>query len=89
MTDRKVGDFLQELMALAPKSGKHAFVRERAEHAYESFIKLMKLMRESYPASDAADLEKRFINSVKTEDFRKFKRGLNRIIAEERESQVK
>lgn len=82
---RQLGDLFKELMSIAPRSGKHSFIRERADHAYSSIMKLLDVLKESYGASDAADLEKRFLNSVKTRDIKKFHRGVSRIIKEEKE----
>lgn len=70
-------------MALAPRVGKHEFVSSSAENAYVSVMKLFASIREQYNDADADDLEKRFINSVKTADIRKFRRGLDRIRRED------
>lgn len=77
---------LEELMALAPRAGKHEFVSSAAENAYVSVMKLFGSIREHYGEADADDLEKRFINSVKTADMRKFRRGMDRIRREEDEA---
>lgn len=74
---------LEELMSLAPKIGKHEFVSNTAENAYVSAIKLFEAIRENYSPADAEDLEKRFVNSIRSSDIRKFKRGIARIKREE------
>jgi hypothetical protein len=39
----------------------------------------MSLIRENYDIETAAELERRFINSIKSSDPAKFKRGIKRI----------
>jgi hypothetical protein len=54
-------------------------VESRAEHIIASVINLIHLIQESYSQEHAADLNKRLINAIRTEDIRKFTRGMRRI----------
>jgi hypothetical protein len=45
------------------------------------------MIRENYDVETAAELERRFINSIKAADATKFKRGIKRI-QEDKNSQV-
>lgn len=74
----KFNSILREIESLAPKEGKHEFILAKGNHAYEAVIKLFELISEEYSEDVAADLEKRFINAIRTTDFRKFKRGIDR-----------
>lgn len=75
----KFNSILREIESLAPKRGKNGFVLEKGNHAYEAVRKLFELIEQEYDAETAADLMKRFINAARTADFRKFKRGIDRI----------
>ena len=70
---------LKEIEALTPKRSSEDVIEEKASHAFSSVRKLFQLALEEYGRDDAADLAKRFINSVKSGDFRKFKRGIDRL----------
>lgn len=73
--DRKFNSLLEELSA-APIPDKEQFIEHRAEQAIASFQNLRRLLRESFGPEESADLDKRLINALKTDDFEKFRRGL-------------
>lgn len=81
----RVINILREIELLAPKNGKHEFIVEKSEHAYEAVRKLFDLIESEYSDEDAEDLMKRFINAARTRDFKKFKRGIDRIKKEKME----
>jgi len=62
-----------------PKKDKNMIVESRADHVITSVINLVHLIKETYSEEDAQDLTKRLFNSIKTEDPRKFNRGMNRV----------
>lgn len=70
---------LREIEALTPRRPSEDVLEEKASHAFASVRKLFQLALEEYGREEAADLAKRFINSVKSGDFRKFKRGVDRL----------
>ena len=56
-----------------------AMTNTRASHAISAALNVINLLRENYTEEQAAELEKRFINSIRTNDPRKFARGIQHI----------
>jgi len=54
-------------------------VESRASNIIQGAVNLLALIRENYDIETAAELERRFINSIKTGDITKFKRGIKKI----------
>ena len=54
-------------------------IESRGSNIIQSAINLMTLIRVNYDIETAAELERRFINSIKGADPTKFKRGIKRI----------
>lgn len=70
---------LQELSDLGINRNADLVIESRGSNIIESAINLLKLIRENYDLETAAELERRFINSIKASDASKFKRGIKRI----------
>tara|TARA_B100001109_G_C18666788_1_gene382185 strand:- start:99 stop:278 length:180 start_codon:yes stop_codon:yes gene_type:complete len=51
----------------------------------ESAINLLNRISESYDPEVSQELERRFINSIRSGDPRKFKRGVDKIIEEKKD----
>jgi hypothetical protein len=71
--------FLQELSDLGLSRDTDLIVESRASNIIQSAVNLLTLIRENYDIETAAELERRFLNSIKTGDATKFKRGIKRI----------
>lgn len=71
--------FLQELSDLGLSRDTDLIVESRASNIIQSAVNLLSLIRENYDIETAAELERRFLNSIKTGDATKFKRGIKRI----------
>ena len=71
--------FLQELSDLWLSRDTDLIVESRASNIIQSAVNLLTLIRENYDIETAAELERRFLNSIKTGDATKFKRGIKRI----------
>jgi hypothetical protein len=54
-------------------------IESRGSNIIASAVNLLELIRENYDVETAAELERRFINSIKANDPAKFKRGIKRI----------
>jgi hypothetical protein len=54
-------------------------IESRGTNLIQSAVNLINLIRENYDIETAAELERRFINSIKSADVTKFKRGIKRI----------
>jgi hypothetical protein len=70
---------LEELSDIGLTRDTDSIVESRGSNIITSAINLMDLIRENYDAETAAELERRFINSIKGADPTKFKRGIKRI----------
>ena len=55
-------------------------IEASASNIIESSINLLNMIHRTYDQDNASELERRFINSIKSGDPRKFKRSINRII---------
>jgi hypothetical protein len=70
---------LQELSDLGVNRNKDLVIESRGSNLIESAINLLSLIRENYDLETSAELERRFINSIRTGEPAKFKRGIKRI----------
>ncbi len=70
---------IEELNSIADKKDNEAIIESRATHIINSAINLLSLIRENYNESDAGELERRFLNSIKGADTNKFSRGIRKL----------
>ena len=54
-------------------------MESRANHVISGAINLVNYIRENYDAEQAAELERRLINSIRSQDSTKFTRGVRRM----------
>lgn len=76
---RSTRSLLEELNSVYQRKNSEELIESRATHVINSAINLIKLIKESYPADQAYELERRFLNSIKGEDANKFIRGIRRV----------
>jgi hypothetical protein len=62
-----------------PEKDKLLITENRGSHAMASAINFIHFLQENYSKEEAEELVKRFVNSIKTDDPKKFYRGLNHI----------
>lgn len=67
---------LQELTDIRIHHHKDHLLESRGSNIIESAINLLAYIHDHYDPEIADNLEKRFINSIKTQDVKKFKRGI-------------
>jgi hypothetical protein len=70
---------LQELNDISLGRSPELVIETRASNIIQSAINLLDTIKEEYDIETAAELERRFINSIKASDPNKFKRGIQRI----------
>lgn len=70
---------LQELSDIGLSRDTDLVIESRGSNLIQSAINLIEMIRENYDIETAAELERRFINSIKAADPNKFKRGIKRI----------
>jgi hypothetical protein len=70
---------LQELSDVGLSRDTEHVIESRGSNIIQSAINLLEMIRENYDIETAAELERRFLNSIKGNDVSKFKRGIKRI----------
>lgn len=70
---------LTELTDLGISRDKDRVIESRGTNLIESAINLIGLIREHYDIETAAEIERRFINAIRTQEPVKFKRGMRKI----------
>ena len=70
---------LQEISDLGISRDKDRVIESRGSNLIESAINLLTLIRENYDLETAAELERRFINAIRTSEPAKFNRGMKKI----------
>jgi hypothetical protein len=70
---------LQEISDIGVARDPDLVIESRGSNIITSAINLLDMIRENYDVETAAELERRFINSIKGADPTKFKRGIKRI----------
>lgn len=76
---RATKSLLEELNTISLKKNSEAVVESRATHVINSAINLLAIIKENFPPEQAYELERRFINSIKTADPAKFTRGIRKL----------
>jgi hypothetical protein len=76
---KKTRSILTELQNFLPEGNKDAIIENRASHIIQSAINLLEQIKNSYPAEQAEDLEKRFYSSLRNRDPKRFERKIKEI----------
>lgn len=76
---RATKSLLEELNSISIKKNSEAVVESRATHVINSAINLLTIIKENFPPDQAYELERRFINSIKSSDPSKFTRGIRKL----------
>tara|TARA_B100000497_G_C7683383_1_gene413693 strand:+ start:292 stop:546 length:255 start_codon:yes stop_codon:yes gene_type:complete len=77
---KRTRSILEELNNLGTrKTNSEEFIQTTGTNIIESSINLLQKIYETYDESTAIDLERRFLNSIKAANSRKFKVGVDKI----------
>lgn len=76
---KKTRSILDELDNLIIHKDRENLIESRANNIINGAINLLAMIRENYSPEVAADLERRMINSIKSQDPSKFDRGIRKI----------
>lgn len=76
---KRTRSILDELDSLLSHRDKENLVESRANHVIQGAINLVNYIRENYDAEQAAELERRLINSIGSQDAAKFTRGVRKM----------
>ena len=77
---------LEELNSIGSARNKDLLIENRGVSLISSCVNLINLIKETYDAETAAELEKRFLNSIRTNDQRKYLRGCRKITESKKSS---
>lgn len=80
---KKSRSILDELDTLLIHKDRENLVESRATHVIQGAINLINYIRENYNAEQSGELERRLINSIRTQEPDKFKRGVRRLRSED------
>ena len=80
---KKARSILDELDTLLVHKDRENLVESRASNVIAGAINLINYIRENYDAESAGELERRLLNSIRTQEPEKFKRGVRRMRSED------
>ena len=80
---KRARSILDELDSLLVHKDRENLVESRASHVISGAINLINYIRENYDPAQAEELERRLINSIRTQEPEKFKRGVRRMRSED------
>jgi hypothetical protein len=80
---KRARSILDELDTLLVHKDRENLVESRASNVIAGAINLINYIRENYDADQAAELERRLINSIRTQEPEKFRRGVRRMKSED------
>ena len=83
---KRARSILQELSNIGTTSQSDLLIETTANNIIESSINLLNTINKNYDVETASELERRFINSIRTGDPRKFKRAITKIIESKNDS---
>ena len=76
---KRARSILDELDTLLVHKDRENLVESRAAHIMQGAINLINYIRENYDPVQADELERRLLNSIRTQDPDKFKRGVRKM----------
>jgi|TARA_B110000977_G_scaffold163947_1_gene210151 hypothetical protein len=81
---KRTRSILEELNNLDRRPNNDHLIEASGSNIIESAINLLNKISESYDADTASELERRFLNSIKSGDPKKFKRSIHKVIESKR-----
>ncbi len=76
---KRTRSILEELNSLGAQRNNELIIENRGQTIIESAVNLLTLIRESFNEDEAGELERRFLNAIRTGDTKKFKRGVHKV----------
>ena len=77
---KRTRSILDELRNIGRVNDAEAFIETTGSNIIESAVNLLNTIAENYPEEQAQELERRFLNSIKSGDPKKFKRGIQKVL---------
>lgn len=79
MVSRSILDELDAVLAARKAADRESIVESRANNIITSAINLLEMIHKAYPADVAEDLEKRFLNSIRSRNPAKLSNTIKKI----------
>lgn len=76
---KRTRSILEELNSLGRRRDSELVIESSASNIIESAINLLDRIANTYDSETAGELERRFLNAIRTGDVRKFQRGIQKI----------
>jgi hypothetical protein len=76
---KRTRSILEELNSLGNARNTELLIENRGANIIESAINLLTLVKQQFNEEEAGEIERRFLNAIRTGDPRKFKRGVHKI----------
>jgi len=77
---KRTRSILEELNNLDRSKNNDFLIETTGSNIIESAINLLNKITNTYDSDTAGELERRFLNSIRSGDPRKFKRGIQKVI---------
>lgn len=77
---KRTRSILEELNSLNLSRDTDRMIESSASNIIESAINLLNRISNTYDEATASELERRFLNSIRSGDPKKFKRGIQKVI---------
>ena len=84
---KRTRSILDELNNLGRAQDNDLLIETTANNIIESAINLLNRIGNTYDENTAGELERRFLNSIKSGDPRKFTRGITKVIESKKNDQ--
>lgn len=77
---KRTRSILEELNSVHGKQDRDRSIDMTANNIIESSINLLSRIHETYDIETASELERRFLNSIRSGDAQKFRRSMQKVI---------
>jgi hypothetical protein len=76
---KRTRSILEELNNLGTTRDTEFLIESKGQNLIESAINLLGLIRKQYTESEALEIERRFLNAIRSGDGKKFTRGIKKV----------
>ena len=76
---KRTRSILEELNNLHRDRDNDSLIATTGTNIIESAVNLLARINENYSQEEAQDIERRFLNSIRTGDTKKFRRGISKV----------
>lgn len=84
---KRTRSILEELSTLGTRRTTELLIENRGQNIIESAVNLLALVKQQFNEEEAAEIERRFLNAIRTGDPRKFSRSVRKIQESKKTSQ--